>query len=141
MTYVKNYTYKDISSVHEKSTLRRVIQIMCLHRINAVPVVNKKGEYLGCISEHDILSFAIPGYMKIMKNTSFMADLNHTMKHLNLMVRRYVFSPICSIRPCWLSITASCAPAKGSPSRQTRTSKPRSDGTASFHSHSQLVSP
>jgi predicted transcriptional regulator len=82
MTKVKDYIYKDISSVNENSTIYRVIKYMKLHRISAVPVVNQLGEYVGCISEDDILKASVPEYMKSIYNTSFMADLDRVSAHL-----------------------------------------------------------
>jgi len=79
---VKDYTYKDITSVNEDSTLRRVIKTMKLHRISAVPVINHLGEYIGCISEQDILNASVPVYMKSIYNTSFMANLDQITIHL-----------------------------------------------------------
>jgi len=82
MTKVNDYIYKDISSVNENSTIYRVIRYMKLHRISAVPVVNQLGEYIGCISEDDILKASVPEYMKSIYNTSFMADLDRITAHL-----------------------------------------------------------
>lgn len=83
---VKDYTYKDITSVNEDSTLRRVIKTMKLHRISAVPVINHLGEYIGCISEQDILNASVPVYMKSIYNTSFMANLDQITIHLRKLL-------------------------------------------------------
>jgi predicted transcriptional regulator len=45
--------------------------------------VNSFGEYIGCISEKDILKAAVPEYMKSIYNTSFMADFGHIINHLS----------------------------------------------------------
>lgn len=83
MNRVKDFIYRDILSVNENSDLRRVIITMKRHRVCAIPVVNQLGEYVGCISEQDILNASIPQYMKSMYNTSFMADLDHIIGHLH----------------------------------------------------------
>ena len=82
MKKVKDYIHKDISCVNEKSSLRRAIQTMKLHRLSALPVVNMLGEYVGCISEQDILNAAVPAYMKSMLDTSFMAGIDQITIHL-----------------------------------------------------------
>ena len=82
MRRVKEYVHKDISCVNENSSLRRVIRTMRLQRLSAIPVVNVMGEYIGCITEQDILDAAIPNYMKSIYNTSFMADLDQISTHL-----------------------------------------------------------
>lgn len=82
MKRVKDYILKDLSSVNENSSLRRVIRTMKLQRLSALPVVNSLGEYVGCITEQDLLDAAIPNYMKSIYNTSFMADLDQITSHL-----------------------------------------------------------
>jgi len=82
MKRVKEYILKDLSSVNENSSLKRVIRTMRLQRLSALPVVNSLGEYAGCITEQDILDAAIPSYMKSIYNTSFMADLDQISSHL-----------------------------------------------------------
>ena len=64
MKQVKDFIVKDITSVNENSTVRRAIKTMRLHRLSVVPVVNKLGEFIGCIREEDILEAAVPDYMK-----------------------------------------------------------------------------
>lgn len=90
MKKVIDYIYKDISCVNEQSSLRRTINTMKLHRLSALPVVNKLGEYVGCISEQDILNAAVPTYMKSMLDTSFMARLDQITIHLQNKLDRNV---------------------------------------------------
>ncbi len=82
MKKVRDYIYRDITCVCEESTLSRVINTMKLHRLSVLPVVDKFGDYRGCISEHDILNAAIPEYMKSISNTQFMAGLDHVTHNL-----------------------------------------------------------
>lgn len=103
MKKVKDYIYKDISCVNEKSSLRRVINTMKLHRLSALPVVNMLGEYVGCISEQDILNVAVPSYMKSMLDTAFMAGLDqitiHLQKKLDENVVQFVDDAYPSVSP------------------------------------------
>ncbi len=82
MKKVRDYIYRDITSVCKESTLSRVINTMKLHRLSVIPVVDKLGDYVGCISERNILNAAIPDYMKSISNTSFMAELDQITLHL-----------------------------------------------------------
>ena len=62
---------------------------MKLHRTSVVPVVNKLCEYQGCISEAGILNAAVPTYMKTMKDTSFMAQLDQiTVRLKNILDKK-----------------------------------------------------
>ena len=100
MRKVKDHIYKDISSVNENSTIKRVIRSMRLQRLSAVPVVNSLGEYIGCISEQDILNAAIPNYMKSIYNTSFMANLDQITSHLKDILEEKAIGFINEKYPC-----------------------------------------
>lgn len=79
---VKDYTYKDITAVNDDSSLFRVLTTMQRNRVSAIPIVTKTGMYVGCICEQDILNASAPNYMRMLRNTSFMVDLNKMMHHL-----------------------------------------------------------
>jgi CBS domain-containing protein len=100
MKRVRDYVYKDLSSVNENSSLRRVIKTMKLHRASAIPVVNLLGEYVGCISEQDILNAAVPAYMKSMRDTSFMAGLDQITTHLQAMLEKKAYDFVDEKYPC-----------------------------------------
>ena len=100
MKKVQEYIHKDITCVNENSSLRRVINTMKLHRLSALPVVNKLGEYVGCISEQDILNAAIPAYMKTMYDTSFMAGLDQITIHLKSKLDHKIVDFIDAKYPC-----------------------------------------
>ncbi len=82
MKKVAEYTYKDITALHENATIRRVIQTMVRHRVSAIPIVDKFGDYVGCVSEMDVLNAGLPHYMKRMKDTLFMAGINKALQHM-----------------------------------------------------------
>ena len=86
MRLVRDYIFTDISSVHDSSDLRRVILVMKRHQISAVPIVNQLGEYLGCISDKDIVEASVPQYMKLMYNTSFIADIDQVTRRLKTLL-------------------------------------------------------
>jgi CBS domain-containing protein len=127
MRRVKDYILKDISSVNENSTLRRVIRTMRLQRQSALPVVNVLGEYVGCITEQDILDAAIPNYMKSIYNTSFMADLDQITSHLQGILDQKASSLIDEKYP-WVSPTDSMSYAADLLYRSKGTVLPVVDG-------------
>ena len=100
MKIVRDYIYKDLSSVDEDSTLRRVIKTMKRHRSSAIPVVNLLGEYVGCISEQSILDAAVPAYMKSMYDTSFMAGLDQITSHLKSLLDKKTAHFVDKKYPC-----------------------------------------
>lgn len=102
MKRVKDYLFKDLSAVNEDSTIRRVINTMRLHRLRALPVVNHLGDYMGCVSEQDILEAAIPSYIKSIYNTSFMADIDQTTTFLHEILDERVAAFVDKKYP-WIS--------------------------------------
>lgn len=102
MKKVKDYIFLDISCVSEISTLRRAIKTMRLNRISAIPVLSQLGEYIGCITEQNILDAAVPAYMKSIYNTSFMADLDQITVHLQSILNEPAINFIDSNYP-WVT--------------------------------------
>lgn len=86
MKLVKEFMHRDITSVSENSDLSHVIKIMKRHRMGAVPFVDQKGTYIGCITAQDVLNIAVPEYMKSIYHTSFMANMDQITNHLKEML-------------------------------------------------------
>jgi CBS domain-containing protein len=86
MKQVKDYMYKDITTLSEHSTLRRVITVMKRHRMSAVSIVDHQGHLLGCVMAQDILDASIPNYIKSIHNTSFMAQIDQITTHLGSLL-------------------------------------------------------
>ena len=45
----------EVAYINEDDTLRQVLEKMEHHRYTAMPIINKKGEYVGTITEGDLL--------------------------------------------------------------------------------------
>lgn len=103
MKLVKDYMHRDTASVDENARLARVIRMMKLHRLNAVPVVDAKGFFKGCITAQDILNASVPEYMKSIHDTSFMANLDQITLHLQSMLeepaREFIDKQCTSVAP------------------------------------------
>lgn len=82
MNLVRDHMHRDITSLSENSTLAQVIRVMKLHRMGAVPIVDKQGHCIGCITARDVLKIAIPDYIQSIYNTSFMANMDQVTNHL-----------------------------------------------------------
>ena len=50
-----------VYTVGPDDLVRRVVALLCAHRISGVPVVSEKGLLLGLISERDLLEAMLPG--------------------------------------------------------------------------------
>lgn len=74
---IKEIIYRDLTSVSENTSIKQLVKLMVYNHIGTVPVINERNEYIGCISESDIFEACTPPYMKIMKNTAFLPNINH----------------------------------------------------------------
>lgn len=79
---VRDILYKDLISVSEDTSIKSLLRLLILNRISIVPVVNKMDEYIGCISDKDILDIAMPTYMESLSNISFFPDMDFINENL-----------------------------------------------------------
>ncbi len=79
---VKDFLFRDLTSVSENTSVKQLIKIMIYHHTTSVPIVNEHNAYVGCISEADIFDACTPPYMKLMKNTAFLPNINHICETL-----------------------------------------------------------
>lgn len=54
-----------VRTVRPADPLRKVIALLCRHRISGVPVVDRKGHLVGLISERDILEAMYPDRLEL----------------------------------------------------------------------------
>ena len=97
---LKNFIFHDLTSVSENTTIKQLLKVMVYNHISAVPVVNEKNDYVGCISESDIFEAATPAYMKLMPNTSFLPNINHLTEAINNMSEKRVKEFMPATYPC-----------------------------------------
>lgn len=46
---------KEVAYIHKSDTVRQAMEKMEHHRYSCVPIIDKEGRYLGCITEGDLL--------------------------------------------------------------------------------------
>jgi DHA2 family lincomycin resistance protein-like MFS transporter len=61
-------------SVRPETTAREVLKILRDNNVPGVPVVNESGELEGFVSDGHLMDSALPRYMKMMGNLSFVPD-------------------------------------------------------------------
>lgn len=93
----------DITSASEYMKIRTVIRMMMLSRYNAIPVVNIKNDYIGCIDICDIIDNCIPQYMKSLTNSAFLPDTdvfyNNLEKILDDKIKDYLPDKYPTVEP------------------------------------------
>jgi len=73
---------KDLTAILETCSLERAIRIMDIHRMSGLPVVDKEDHVKGFISERDIVQAALPKYMDMLADSSFLPDYGQLRKRL-----------------------------------------------------------
>lgn len=62
----------DIIPASPDSTLEEIAKRLISERISGLPVVNKNGEFLGEITEKELIEFGMPKYLSLMKDLNFL---------------------------------------------------------------------
>ena len=73
---------KSTTSVSPDCRLEDVIEVMAIHRINGIPVVNEEQKVIGFISQHDIIKAILPNYLGIINSSTFITEFIQLSKKL-----------------------------------------------------------
>lgn len=71
---VKEIMDRDITAVTPDFTVGDLIEILVLHRVSGLPVVDDECNIIGFVSEKDIIEMALPGYAAYLRKISFIPD-------------------------------------------------------------------
>ncbi|SRR6056297_410252 len=73
---------RDLTAILETCPVGKTIRILHIHRISGLPVVDRENHVTGFISEKDIVKAALPRYMNMLTDSSFLPDYGQFRKHL-----------------------------------------------------------
>jgi len=83
MKKVKDFITRDLTSVTEDTPLKEVAELLSLRELIGIPVVNKKNEVTGWISETDIITSIFPEKVKIENpDVIHFMNISHVVKKL-----------------------------------------------------------
>ncbi|HCA41484.1 MAG TPA: CBS domain-containing protein [Aminobacterium sp.] len=71
-TFARELMHKDLAAVMEEDSILDVVRILYSHNISGIPVVREDWELIGYISETDILKAAVPTYLEVLAQSSFL---------------------------------------------------------------------
>ncbi len=72
---VEDLMDRDLTSLGEDATLMEAIEVLSRHRIPGIPIVNDEGKVIGFLSEKDIVRAALPGYVDLLDDPSYVPDM------------------------------------------------------------------
>ncbi|MFP4482005.1 MAG: HPP family protein [Thermovirgaceae bacterium] len=81
---------RDLTAITPETTVADAVEVLSVHRISGVPVLDGAGEIQGFISEKDIVKAALPGYFDLLQDPSFLPDFDQFSKRL----RRISLDPV-----------------------------------------------
>ena len=73
-TMVSHVMTRDLSAVEEEDSILEAVRIFYSQRISGIPVVRSNWILTGYLSEGDILRAALPTYVEILMQHSFLDD-------------------------------------------------------------------
>ena len=62
----------NVAPVYPDSTLEEVAKRLIIEHASGFPVVNREGEFLGEITEKELIEFGMPKYLSLMKDLNFL---------------------------------------------------------------------
>jgi CBS domain-containing protein len=81
---------RDLTAITPETTIADAVEVLSVHRISGVPVLDVDGVIQGFISEKDIVKAALPGYFDLLQDPSFLPDFDQFSKRL----RRISLDPV-----------------------------------------------
>jgi CBS domain-containing protein len=99
MKKVKDFITRDLTSVTEDTPLKEVAELLSIRELIGIPVVNKKNEVTGWISETDIITSIFPEKVKIENpDVIHLMNISQVVKKLTqvgqAMVRDYMIKDV-----------------------------------------------
>ncbi|MGC9372377.1 MAG: HPP family protein [Thermovirgaceae bacterium] len=73
---------RDLTAITPETTVADAVEVLSVHRISGVPVLDADGVIQGFISEKDIVKAALPGYFDLLQDPSFLPDFDQFSKRL-----------------------------------------------------------
>ena len=73
---VQDVMIRNIKTVHEEDLMLDVSSMMCLYRINGMPVIDDDNKIIGFIAEKDVLHYLFPTMEELMESGGNMASLD-----------------------------------------------------------------
>ncbi len=83
---VGDHLFRDLTAVFAGDSVRSLITVMSLTHLTAVPVVNEKNEYVGCVAEVDIVRACMPDYVGRLTSSAFLPESDRWRRNLQRLV-------------------------------------------------------
>jgi len=96
--------HPDLTAVMASDLVHDAVHIIYSHNITGLPVIREDWKLVGFISESDILKAAVPTYLEVLAQSSFLADeecafLNRFVELGNTTVAEYMNPEPISLEP------------------------------------------
>jgi len=73
-TMAKEIMHRDLTAVMEDDLIHDAVHILYSHNLSGIPVIKEDWILVGFLSESDVLQAAVPTYLEILAQSSFLAD-------------------------------------------------------------------
>lgn len=99
---MRDFLRRDLSAVELTTPVRQVITLLENSGLSSLPVVDEEGKVVGVISERDLIRALIPGYMDMLRSTSFLPSLDQMARRLREIgdhpVERYMTKEVVTVK-------------------------------------------
>lgn len=99
---MRDFLRRDLSAVERTTRVRQVIRLLDNSGLSSLPVVDEEGKVVGVVSERDLIRALIPGYMDMLRSTSFLPSLNQLARRLREIgdhpVEQYMTKEVVTVK-------------------------------------------
>jgi CBS domain-containing protein len=90
-THAAMFMVRDLTAISEDDSVLEAVRVMYSQRISGVPVVRDNWYLVGYLSETDILRAAVPTYLEVLAQSTFLEDSEGSfLNRLKVLAHRKV---------------------------------------------------
>ena len=87
----------DVAYIYDYCTLRQVLETMEFHKYASIPMLNKEGEYVGTMTEGDLL-WGIKNYTDLNVSAKYCYAAHESRLHQNDRCKRFALCLVLTVR-------------------------------------------
>ena len=106
-TLARELMHPDLTAVMPTDLVHDAVHILYSHNLTGIPVIKDDWKLVGFLSESDVLKAAVPTYLEVLAQSSFLSDEECTFLERFVELGNSTVSEYMNYEPIFLEPTAS----------------------------------
>jgi len=106
-TMAREIMHRDLTAVMADDLIHDAVHILYSHNLSGIPVIKEDWILVGFLSESDVLKAAVPTYLEILAQSSFLADGECNLLERFRVIEKGKVSDFMNPNPVFIEPTAS----------------------------------